>query len=283
MVAVLAHNEEHKIIDCLQSLDSAAGNHPYDAYVLANGCTDNTEVVVRNFIKNKPHLHLVSIEKGDKCNAWNVFVHEVHAAADLYFFIDGDVTAADNALLAMSIALERQPDAIAGAALPITGRSVETQKEIVRREHGMAGNLYVLRKEFINNMRQQNLRLPIGIVGDDSLLGALVMWNLNPSSGWRKENVVVCDEAGFAFESMSPFLVDDWRVQWKRMKRYSRRYFENSMLREILRNEGIGSMPETNIDLYRRKLHECRLRWRGLWTVFDFLALREMEKVLRSR
>ena len=90
-------------LDSLQ----AASSHPIACYVLANACTDRTEALVRDYAASHANVHLVSIEVGDKANAWNVFVHEVApSGAAHYFFIDGDVRATVGALDAMAQALE---------------------------------------------------------------------------------------------------------------------------------------------------------------------------------
>src|SRR5215813_10375343 len=71
-VAVFAHNEENHIIRCLESLSLAADGSPLSAYVLANGCTDRTEEIVRGYAQTHPGVSLISIAVGDKANAWNV-------------------------------------------------------------------------------------------------------------------------------------------------------------------------------------------------------------------
>ena len=43
---------------------------------MAKGCTDRTEKIIRRYATTRPEVHLVSIALGDKCNAWNVFIHQ---------------------------------------------------------------------------------------------------------------------------------------------------------------------------------------------------------------
>src|SRR5690242_5448492 len=93
-VMVLAHNEERHIEACLDSVFGADPNGPLEVFVMANGCTDGTEDVVRAYRHKEPRVHLISIQLGDKCNAWNVFIHETVPAhcpgCEVYFFMDGD-------------------------------------------------------------------------------------------------------------------------------------------------------------------------------------------------
>src|SRR6516162_3667694 len=93
-VMVLAHNEERRIKACLDSVFHGEPGHGVDVYVMANGCTDRTEQLVRDYRSHHPTVHLVSIAMGDKCNAWNVFVHEtipkMCPGKSIYYFMDGD-------------------------------------------------------------------------------------------------------------------------------------------------------------------------------------------------
>ncbi|MFI4904376.1 MAG: glycosyltransferase, partial [Burkholderiales bacterium] len=68
-VMVLAHNEERHIGACLDSIFAADLALDFDVYVMANGCTDRTEAIVADHARARPHVHLVSIALGDKCNA----------------------------------------------------------------------------------------------------------------------------------------------------------------------------------------------------------------------
>ncbi len=278
-IAIFAHNEANNIVRCLDSVMATAGKHPIAIHVLANGCSDSTEALVRDYAAQHPNVHLVAIFMGDKCNAWNHFVHNVNAQADYYFFMDGDVVACPNAFQELVRALESDTKPNAASALPQSGRSIAQQRSTAVKHSGLMGNLYLLRARFVNNIRTQNVRLPTGIVGDDSLIGALLMWDLNPANPWNENNIAVCQQAGFVFDSMSLRSWHDWKTQWRRMIRYSRRHFEMKMLGELLRAEGITALPKSNVELYRRKLVQCKLQWRGYLTLFDELALRQMKQL----
>jgi hypothetical protein len=83
LVAIFAHNEELQIIACLESLAKASATHLLHAYVLAIGCNDHTETVVRDFALTHPWVTLISLTLGDKANAWNVFVHDIAPRAQV--------------------------------------------------------------------------------------------------------------------------------------------------------------------------------------------------------
>ena len=93
-VMVLAHNEEKNITACLDSIYAAEAGGRFRVFVMANGCTDNTEQIVNEYGKTHEGVQAVSIAVGDRCNAWNVFIHETAPTyipgSNVYFFMDGD-------------------------------------------------------------------------------------------------------------------------------------------------------------------------------------------------
>jgi len=125
---VLAHNEERHIEACLDSIFAADAGAPFQVFVMANGCTDRTEALVTAYGQRNARVHLVSIKLGDKCNAWNVFVHETVPATcpgqDVYFFMDGDARATPHSFSAMVKVLAAEPQANAVGAPPASGRSM---------------------------------------------------------------------------------------------------------------------------------------------------------------
>src|SRR5947208_3404440 len=126
-VMVLAHNEAEHIVACLNSLYDAEPGRPLEIFVLANGCTDNTERIVSEYGDSHPGVHVVSITLADKCNAWNVYIHETVPervpGSDVYFFMDGDARVTPGSLSAMARALRDNAHARAASAVPVSGRS----------------------------------------------------------------------------------------------------------------------------------------------------------------
>src|SRR5690349_5327103 len=80
-VMVLAHNEAANIVACLDSIYAAEPEHEFKIFVMANGCTDNTEQIVGEYGRAHHGVTLVSIDMPDRCNAWNVFIHETAATS----------------------------------------------------------------------------------------------------------------------------------------------------------------------------------------------------------
>lgn len=275
-VAVFAHNEARNIIACLDSL-RASTSHPIECYVLANACTDRTEALVHEYASSHPNVHLVSIALGDKANAWNFFVHEASPReASHYFFIDGDVRATPGALDAMALALVQNLQANGVSALPKSGRGVDAFKRDMLENNGVAGNLYGLRDVFVERIRNRAINMPVGTIGEDALLGAMLKWDLRGDTRWDNNKVVVALDAGFQFDSVSPWLPREWKKYFRRRIRYSVRGFQNKILGRAIQPGGFEALPPQVRELYPLYPEILKLEWRGLNTFFDWLAIHEI-------
>ena len=286
-VMVLAHNEERHIAACLDSIFAADPDRSFEVYVMANGCTDRTEAIVSEYSRKRPDVRLVSIVLGDKCNAWNVFVHETvpkHCPGrDVYFFMDGDATSEPFAFTAMARALGATPYANAAAAVPLSGRNANRDRDAMLREHALVANLYALRGSFVERLIQERVRVPLKLEGDDGMIGAFVKWDLKPTTnGTDDKRIVVCPDAGFRFESFTPTRLSDWKVYWKRAVRYGRRNYEFRLLGPWVESKGIGALPIDVTELYPQS-DGLSLRWQGLYTITNWVALRAMRRIGRDR
>lgn len=279
-VAVFAHNEERNIIACLESLWTAS-SRSLECYVLANACTDRTEELVLQYSQRHRNVHLISISLGDKANAWNAFVHDIAPrVAPFYFFIDGDVRASTGAIDFLAAGLERNSYANGASALPRSGRAVEDFRGEMLRERGVAGNLYALRGCFVQRVRDLGVRMPIGIIGEDSLVGAMLKWDLRGDIRWDSKRVEVLPEAEFEFDSVSYVHPTQWKKYLRRKVRYSIRGFQNRMLGLAIQPSGFVSLPPRVEALYQRYGDAVEVKWRGLDTVFDWVAKRQISRVL---
>lgn len=281
-VMVLAHNEERHIKACLDSIFAGDRASSFDVYVMANGCTDSTEEIIRRYAANRPEVHLVSIGLGDKCNAWNVFIHETVPAhcpdREVYFFMDGDARAMPGSFSAMARTLSEDPYAHAASAPPASGRNAARDREELLSGRGLVANLYALRGDFVRRLQRTGVRIPLRLEGDDGLLGALIKWDLAPErQDFDHRRIVPCPTAGFAFEPVSALRPTNWRGYWRRAVRYGRRRYEFQLLRPLLKGQGISALPADITALY---VGAARLRvdWQGLYTLSNLVALRQMRK-----
>jgi len=282
-VMVLAHNEEKHIVDCLDSLCKDSGNPALEIYVMANGCTDRTEALTQEYGRRYPGVHLVSIQLGDKCNAWNVFVHEVvpeHCPGrEVYFFMDGDATSVPGSLCEMWRSLQAEPQAYAASAPPASGRNVAHDRRELLEERGLVANLYALRGSFVSRLQQSRVKLPLKLEGDDGLLGALIKWDLDPKNNpFDSRLIVPCANAGFAFKPVPLLTPSAWRGYWKRAVRYGRRGYEFQLLGRRLKKLGLEGLPADITQLYG-EAGTLNLRWQGPYTVSNWFALRQMRRI----
>jgi glycosyltransferase involved in cell wall biosynthesis len=279
---VLAHNEERHIRACLDSIFAADPGARFEVYVMANGCTDATEEIVRAYARQRPEVHLVSIALGDKCNAWNVFIHETAPARcpdrEIYFFMDGDARAVPGSFSAMARALAEDEYAHAASAPPASGRNAARDREELLQMRGLVANLYALRRSFVSRLQRLGVRIPLKLEGDDGLIGALIKWDLAPErQEFDHRRIVPCPAAGFQFEPFSPLRAGNWVTYWRRAVRYGRRRYEFQLLGPLLRSRGLSALPVDITSLYGNAA-ALRLQWQGLYTLPNLVALRRMRK-----
>jgi glycosyltransferase involved in cell wall biosynthesis len=286
-VMVLAHNEERHIGACLDSIFAADPGCSFEVFVMANGCTDRTEDIVRQYGRERPEVKLVSIALGDKCNAWNVFINETVAACcpgrEIYLFMDGDARAVRGSFSVMAQALRDNGHAHAAAAVPASGRNLAQDRRKILDRRELVANLYALRGSFVDRLRALSVRIPLKLEGDDGLIGALVKWDLAPErNGYDHQRIEPCADAAFEFESMSPLRPADWKSYWKRAVRYGRREYEFQLLGPVLKAQGIAALPRDITELYPQA-ESLRLQWQGVYTLTNLIALRQMRKLGRLR
>ena len=244
-VAVFAHNESDRIVSCLEALRLSPLPPGTICYLIANGCSDNTAEVADEYARTAPWLKVVSLQIGDKSNAWNHFVHEIAPQADYYFFTDGDCQIDFGALQQLEQALDENDAVNAASGVPsLTNQSLRVFRNAIMKHGGLAGNLYALSGNFVSRLRELSVRLPRGLIGDDSLVGALALWNLDRSSGWDHSRLKVVGSATFRYESIGQSSLSDPMFYIRRLKRYSLRHFQNQLIRNRLKPSGPPVLPE---------------------------------------
>ena len=280
-IAIFAYNEERSIGAALDAVGRCASEGHVTAHVLINGCTDNTEAAVRAYRPHGFSVVPVLIPRGDKANAWNVYVHTVAPeTADFHVFTDGDMIMQPGSLAGFAERFSAEPGAEACAALAVSGRDRSAFRDKALHNREMAGNLYALRGRCVKAFRDSKLRLPVGLFGEDGLVTMLVRYGLDPKGERRDTRIAVSQAGGFAFPSLSPWRPSDWRIYRNRKRRYAMRRQQAMMLYPLLFADGAKAMPEHVIDLYRTRFSTTRLTWRGLETVFDWEARRRIARNL---
>lgn len=274
-VIVLAHQEEGRIATCMNSLP--LGDKSVAIHIIVNGSSDRTATIARDIAANHSNVTVHEFAQGGKSRSWNrVMFDTLPAFHPVHVFVDGDAEVAAGSIAALASALYSNPHTNAASALPLNGRKAWHYRQAMRREHGLFGDLYALRGDFLARMKEMHIRLPDDLVGDDGLLAAMAKTDLENEENWDDSRVVVCEGAGFLCEPVGRFDPLGWRLQYRRMINYSVRHVQNRMISKIMRSEGPAGLPKLMQDIYRAELAEYvpRTSFPEFW--FDRLAVRRM-------
>ena len=94
-VVVICNNEEKYIKNCLKSIDNLNyKKNLFEVIIVENCSEDNTNLIIREFIKTKPNMRIInSLKKGISVNR-NIGIN--NSNHDYIAFIDADCTAEEN-------------------------------------------------------------------------------------------------------------------------------------------------------------------------------------------
>jgi glycosyltransferase involved in cell wall biosynthesis len=221
-IVMFAHNEEKNIQSSVTSVLANVDEQLVDFTVLINGSSDNTAELVRELIQTDAtgRLKVVELEMGDKCNAWNTYIHELACTAQMHFFLDADVRFTTNAFPMMFQKLMRDDMANAIAGLPFSGRNIKQYKEMVEEHKCLFGNCYGLTTRFIELIKSKGFRLPIGLGWIDSAITKIVNRDLEDISNPKGGKIIFDDNCGYEFDSLSLFKWNDCKLYVNRIVRY---------------------------------------------------------------
>jgi glycosyltransferase involved in cell wall biosynthesis len=274
-VAVLAHNEASRIATCLGSLP--LGDAGVAIHVVVNGSTDATAAIARQVAASADNVTVHEYAEGGKARSWNRFLFdELAAFHDVHIFVDGDAEVVAGSVEALVAELASDLIANAASGLPMNGRKMAHYQQAMRAEHGLFGDLYALRGDFVRRMKARGIRLPEDLVGDDGLICAMAKTDLGDESQWQDARVVVCGDAGFLCAPVSALSPSSWRMQYRRMISYSVRHFQNLMISDIMRTAGPAGLPRRLAQLNADQLPAMKPRPDPRLWLFDRIALRRM-------
>lgn len=250
-VAVFAHNEATRIEACLVSLQHSGLGASDTIFVLINGATDDTEAIVTRMAAQDARIRPVTLTLGDKANAWSYYVnHLVSPDTQLHVFVDGDVRVSPNAIHAIRARLNEHPEALAASTLPKGGRTAHTWSKRVLREHGMPGNFYALSGDTLTRIKALSANIPVGMIGDDSLLRWLILNDFSPNGSVVRSRIRPVPEAHFEYTSIPWINWRGLRALFARQMRYQLRDLQMNLLQRHLRTFGLSAMPRRIDSLY---------------------------------
>ncbi|KXI28509.1 hypothetical protein AX660_15575 [Paraglaciecola hydrolytica] len=218
---MFAHNEGKHIVNSITSVLDSADENLNRFYIIANGCTDNTCAEIKKIqLIQSAKLSLIELEFGDKCNAWNHYVHDIADDSSIHFFVDADVKFVKGSFGRLNDCLSSNKIANAAAGLPFSGRNQQQYLNMVKQGRCLFGNCYALKREFIGLIRQKSFFLPIGLGWIDSAITKIVNRDLEDIPNPKEGRIVYDLESGYHFDSLSVFSKEDRELYVNRIVRY---------------------------------------------------------------
>lgn len=270
-ICVFAYNLEKTIKSNIINLINSCSEYTPDIYVMINGCRDNTFSIVSQIANDHPNIHPINIELGDKSNAWNTFIFQYYSKSSLAIFADGDLCFEENAINNLLDFHFRNPHYNAISSFPCDkGRSSQQWRYNLLREHQFTGALYLLSPRFIDKIIDQDVKLPVGLIGDDSMLGYLSATDICSGTDLPIQRIGVCTNAIFIYDSLNPLSWQDCKLYLRRRLRYSLRYFQQHSIVTNLKRSGIQAMPDLAIKETTAPL--SKIRWFSSNLLFDVIS-----------
>lgn len=222
-VCMFAYNEERNIERSMMSVLENAGECLNVFYILANGCTDETVNIANRVINecNTKKVKIITLDVGDKCNAWNFYVNNLSGEADVHFFVDADVEFSEDSFQILANKLTNlQTSYVAIAGLPLSGRNKILYESLVKNKSCIFGNFYGVRGSFIKKIKCEGFRLPKGLCWIDSFITKALNTDLKFLDHNLNERISYVDGVGYKFRSLSFFVLNDVKTYFNRIARY---------------------------------------------------------------
>lgn len=280
-VNVLAYNEEDFIELCLESINEAVSSHgclEAEVNIICNGCRDNTYHVAERYCENRNGWHVFDVEFGDKANAWNFAIEEGNRDPILTVFVDGDCTITPDSIRSLLNSYLEQPNCYIIAGLPKTkGRTTDATRSKTIEGEALSGNFYALTPSFLKKVYQLNFRLPVGLIGDDSLLAWVASHDFKLSTGFTNGYMRGCEGMEFYYHRLTPNSVKNIVQYVRRLHRYSLRHLQQSAIRVHLEHyDRFDSLPDDIQNIYGHvKMDHLRLK--STQSAFDMINYFKMK------
>lgn len=279
-VAIFAVNEASTIGACISSVDKACADHRAHISVLLNGTVDNSLDILKRLTLQHAAMTVYRFPVADKANAINHFLYMLRRDSDIHFCIDGYVTIGAGSLEAMRAALAAQPKAHVASSIQLAGRSAKSYAAEVLRGGAITGQLYALRREFIDRLIDKGLRLPLQIYRGDPLLGSMAAHDLDAiATTWDNARIIGVADGNFRITPLSPFRLADVKRQCRREIQQARGMMENEAIKSIIYSGNYAALPDNANAMLRNWLAGDSPRPRSMReAIFTKLALRQLAR-----
>lgn len=226
--------------------------------VVVNGNAVLAESFVRHIrswsgeIPRGVRLRCWSLACGDKAHAWNIYVHELWPSARTTVFMDGYVEAAADAVLLLDKALAGKMNALGATGVPSVGMSAKRMKKAMAAGGGIHGNLFAIRADGMDMIRDARFFMPMGLYRVDAVIGAALYKKCQPVGvAWDVERIVVLPSVSWNFRPLKWWRIKDWVAYVKRRSRQQQGSLENSAFRDFFmrRHQSLDKLPRTALEL----------------------------------
>ncbi|HJV24480.1 MAG TPA: hypothetical protein VJ673_02290 [Aromatoleum sp.] len=238
-------------IDAVQALAGEVDVLVNGNRALADACAVRMAGSLRGG-REATHVRLWFIPLGDKAHTWNTYVHQLWPSAATSFFIDGYAVVEPSSLSLMHKLLAASSEALAASAVPSVGASAPRLKAEMLSRGGLHGNLYALRGQAMERIRERGFRLPLGLYRTDAVLGAAICFGLDPANhGWNRQRITVHPEATWRFEPLHWWRPSDLLSHARRSVRQEQGVLENLAVRRHFdeRRLPCESLPRSALEL----------------------------------
>ena len=283
-INILAYNEANFIQSCLHSVQAAlreAQHISAEVNVICNGCTDNTFMLASELCSKYTDWQVIDIEFGDKANAWNTAIeHGIAKGNKLTIFLDGDCLMGTKTIQGFIDAYQQNKFSYILAGIPKTkGRTTRNIISRTLKGEALSGNLYALTPNFLNEITHRGFRLPIGLIGDDSLLAWVASHNFMLSNGFSYGFLIGCADAQFTYHRLAPNSFNNIYLYIRRLMRYSLRHLQQHAIREYLNEFDLFELLPTNVNALYDKITVKHLRISWIYSIFDMITYVKIRKI----
>ena len=280
-ICMFVYNLENSLEASIKSVLKAAQELNFKLYIMCNGCADNSYSVASKFTESDERIYLLNLEFGDKSETWNRFVYEHYYNDSIPVFLDGDLTFKDASIHNLVKYQIDHPTYNSVSGIPWDGgRGAKSWQQSLVEGHHFTGNLYTLSPQFLLEVKSKNVRLPIGLIGDDSMLGYLTATNIADKSDEPILRRGVCLDAIFMYEKLNPLKLADIRLYFRRKVRYAMRALQQNSIVPLLKKDGISAMPGHASDVFKNDLKKLDVSITD--SLFMYLAKKKIKREISN-
>ncbi len=200
--------------------------------MLANNLANLLSLELDSSVGNK--IRIWDLNLADKAMAWNSYLYNIWPGSDLVFFLDGYVRPYPNALIQIEEGIDNKVEALGSTGVPTMGYSAKSLRENMLQNGGLHGNLFAIKGEVCTAMKEIDFHLPAGIYRNDSTIGAVIAFNLDPKkNNWNlKERIIVNKDATWSIPEQNEWSLNFFKSFIKRYVRQAQGELENKALKQ---------------------------------------------------